>query len=55
VLLSSTTLELLDPTFKNRLNLEYWGPVHVKGRKEELEVSELKMDNAPEAAEATQP
>ena len=55
VLLSSTTLELLDPTFKNRLNLEYWGPVHVKGREEALEVSELKMDNAPEAAEATQP
>tara|TARA_B100002051_G_C16741187_1_gene644422 strand:- start:2036 stop:3928 length:1893 start_codon:yes stop_codon:yes gene_type:complete len=54
VLLSSTTLELLDPTFKTRLNLEYWGPVQVKGREEPLEVSELKMDNAPGAAEATQ-
>jgi adenylate cyclase len=55
VLLSSTTLALLDPTFKNRLDLEYWGPVQVKGREQALEVSELKMDNAPEAAEATQP
>ena len=55
VLLSSATLELLDPIFKNRLDLEYWGPVQVKGREEALEVSELKMDNAPEAAEATQP
>ena len=55
VLLSSTTLDLLDPTFKNRLNLEYWGPVQVKGREEPLEVSELKMDTAPGAAEATQP
>ena len=55
VLLSSTTLDLLEPTFKSRLDLEYWGPVQVKGRKEPLEVSELKMDNAPEAAEATQP
>ena len=55
VLLSSTTLDLLDPTFKSRLDLEYWGPVQVKGREEPLDVSELKMDNAPEAAEATQP
>ena len=55
VLLSSTTLDLLDPTFKSHLNLEYWGPVQVKGREEPLEVSELKMDNAPGAAEATQP
>ena len=55
VLISSTTLDLLDPTFKSRLNLEYWGLVQVKGREEPLEVSELKMDNAPGAAEATQP
>ena len=55
VLLSSTTLDLLDPAFKSSLNLQYWGPVQVKGREEPLEVSELNMDNAPGAAEATQP
>ena len=55
VLLSSTTLDLLDPTFKSHLNLEYWGPVQVKGREEPLEVSELKMDNAPATPEAIQP
>ena len=55
VLISSTTLDLLDPTFKSRLNLGYWGPVQVKGREEPLEVSELKMDNAPATPEAIQP
>ena len=55
VLLSSTTLELLNPTFKSSLDLENWGPIQVKGRAEPLLVSELKMDNEQGAAEATQP
>jgi adenylate cyclase len=49
VLMSKNTLELLDPQFRNSLNLESWGAVQVKGRNEPLEVSELKMDNEQEA------
>ena len=49
VLMSSNTLELLDPKFRNSLILESWGAVQVKGRNEPLEVSELKMDNEQEA------
>ena len=47
--MSSNTLELLDPKFRNSLILESWGAVQVKGRNEPLEVSELKMDNEQEA------
>ena len=43
VLLSSTTLELLPAEFRASLNLDYWGPVQVKGRDEPLDVSELKF------------
>jgi adenylate cyclase len=49
VLMSSKTLELLDPEFRKDLILENWGAVQVKGRIEPLEVSELKMDNEPAA------
>jgi adenylate cyclase len=49
VLMSSKTLELLDPQFRSSLILESWGAVQVKGRIEPLVVSELKMDNEPEA------
>jgi adenylate cyclase len=49
VLMSSKTLELLDPEFRKDLILENWGAVQVKGRIEPLEVSELKMDNEPTA------
>ena len=49
VLMSSNTIELLDPQFRNSLILESWGAVQVKGRNEPLEVSELKMDNEQEA------
>jgi adenylate cyclase len=55
VLLSSNTLDLLEPDFRKQLELENWGPMHVKGRDEPLDVHELKMDTAPEAPEATQP
>ena len=55
VLLSSNTLALLPPNFRNALHLESWGAVQVKGRDEPLEVHELKMGNAPAAVEATQP
>ena len=44
VLLSSTTLELLSSEFRQSLNLDYWGPVQVKGRDEPLDVSELKFN-----------
>ena len=44
VLLSSKTLELLPREFRESLNLNHWGPVHVKGREEPLDVSELKFD-----------
>ena len=47
--MSSKTLELLDPQFRSSLILESWGAVQVKGRIEPLVVSELKMDNEPEA------
>ena len=43
VLVSSTTLELLSAEFRASLNLDYWGPVQVKGRDEPLDVSELKF------------
>ena len=45
VLISSTTLELLPTEFRQSLNLDYWGPIQVKGREEPLEVSQLKFDN----------
>ena len=45
VLLSSTTLELLPTEFRESLNLDYWGPVQVKGRDEPLDVSELKFNS----------
>ena len=44
VLLSSATLELLPTEFRESLNLAYWGPIHVKGRDEPLDVSELKFN-----------
>ena len=47
--MSSKTLELLDPQFFSSLILESWCTVQVKGRIKPLEVSELKMDNEPEA------
>ena len=43
VLLSSRTLELLEPEYHSTLNLEPWGSFQVKGRNEPLNVSELKM------------
>ena len=52
VLLSSNTLDILDPTIREQLVLESWGSVQVKGRDEPLEVSELKMDSAPAASPA---
>jgi len=52
VLLSSNTLDILDPTIRQQLVLESWGSVQVKGRDEPLEVSELKMDSAPAASPA---
>ena len=52
VLLSSNTLDILDPTIRAQLVLESWGSVQVKGRDEPLEVSELKMDSAPAASPA---
>ena len=55
MLISSTTLDLLDADFRSGLELEFWGPVKVKGRDQPLLVSELKMDIAPGAAGATQP
>ena len=54
VLLSTSTLELLKPEFREKLRLDHWGEVHVKGREEPLDVSELRMDNLQEVAEATQ-
>lgn len=54
VLMSNNTLELLDPDFRKQLDLHGWGPMHVKGRDEPLDVYELKMDNALEDSEATQ-
>lgn len=53
VLMSSNTLELLDPSFRSQLSLEQWGPIQVKGREQPLEVSELKMDSAPATDSAT--
>jgi len=44
VLLSSATLDLLPQDFRNKLTLEHWGPIQVKGRDEPLDVSELKFD-----------
>ena len=52
VLLSSNTLDILDPTIRQQLHLESWGSVQVKGRDEPLEVSELKMDSAPATSPA---
>ena len=52
VLLSSNTLDILDPTIRQQLVLDSWGSVQVKGRDEPLEVSELKMDSAPAASPA---
>ena len=52
VLLSSNTLDILDPTIREQLELESWGSVQVKGRDEPLEVSELKMGSAPAAPPA---
>ena len=52
VLLSSNTLDILDPTIREQLELESWGSVQVKGRDEPLEVSELKMDSAPATSPA---
>ena len=52
VLLSSNTLDILDPTIRQQLQLESWGSVQVKGRDEPLEVSELKMDSAPATSPA---
>ena len=52
VLLSSNTLDILNPTIRQQLVLESWGSVQVKGRDEPLEVSELKMDSAPAASPA---
>mgnify|MGYP003319437987 CR=1 FL=1 len=49
VLMSSKTLELLDRQFRSSLILESWCAVQMKGRIKPLEVSELKMDNEPEA------
>ena len=52
VLLSSNTLDILDPTMRQQLQLESWGSVQVKGRDEPLEVSELRMDSAPATSPA---
>ena len=52
VLLSSNTLDILDPTIREQLELESWGSVQVKGRDEPLEVSELRMDSAPATSPA---
>jgi len=52
VLLSSNTLDILDPTIRQQLQLESWGSVQVKGRDEPLEVSELRMDSAPATSPA---
>ena len=52
VLLSSNTLDILDPTIRQQLELESWGSVQVKGRDEPLEVSELRMDSAPATSPA---
>ena len=52
VLLSSNTLDILDPTIRAQLELESWGSVQVKGRDEPLEVSELRMDSAPATSPA---
>ena len=52
VLLSSNTLNILDPTILQQLELESWGSVQVKGRDEPLEVSELRMDSAPATSPA---
>ena len=52
VLLSSNTLDILDPKIRQQLELESWGSVQVKGRDEPLEVSELRMDSAPATSPA---
>ena len=52
VLLSSNTLDILDPTIRQQLQLESWGSVQVKGRDEPLEVSELRMGNEPVTTQA---
>ena len=52
VLLSSNTLDILDPTIREQLELESWGSVQLKGRDEPLEVSELRMDSAPATSPA---
>ena len=52
VLLSSNTLDILDPSIREQLELESWGSVQVKGRDEPLEVSELRMDSAPATSPA---
>ena len=52
VLLSSNTLDILDPTIREQLELESWGSVQVKGRDQPLEVSELRMDSAPATSPA---
>ena len=46
VLLSSATLELLPIKFRESLNLDYWGPIQVKGRNKPLDVSELKFNHS---------
>ena len=53
VLVSNNTLEILEPKFRKQLVLEAWGSIHVKGRDEPLEVSELKMDNGPVTNQAS--
>ena len=45
VLLSSATLELLPQAFRDKLLLNYWGQIQVKGRDEPLDVSELKFEH----------
>ena len=54
VLLSANTLQLLPEDFRRSLQLNHWGTFQVKGRDEALDVHELKMDNEPGSASATQ-
>ena len=54
VLVSDSTLNLLDAEFRDRLPLNHWGPVQVRGREAAISVHEIRMDTAPADGTASQ-
>ena len=55
VLVSQHTIDLLSADMRNRLQLEPWGPIQLKGRDEPISVSELRWDSERAAEAATEP